>query len=58
MVNFNWKKTIGLLLSVFALSISSVALTGCEGGEETEIETPEGEVEIEEEGEELEIEEE
>lgn len=58
MINFNWKKTISLLLGVFALSIGSVALTGCETGEETEIETPGGEeVEIEEEGDEIEVEE-
>jgi hypothetical protein len=58
MINFNWKKTISLLLGVFALSIGSVALTGCEeGGEEVEIEQGGEELEIEEEGEELEVEE-
>ena len=38
MMNFKWKRLMGLGLSLFALSIGSIGLTGCE----TE---PEGEAE-------------
>ena len=44
MKNSNWKKIIGVGLSVFVLSLGSVGLTGCETGEE-EIETEELEIE-------------
>lgn len=30
MRNFEWKRLIGVFLSVFALSVGSVGLTGCE----------------------------
>ncbi|MEL7078309.1 MAG: hypothetical protein AAGM46_20615 [Cyanobacteria bacterium J06582_2] len=51
---YNWKRIIGIGLSVFALFIGSASLTGCEvGGEGEEIE----EGELEEEGEEIEGEE-
>ena len=30
MKNFEWKRLIGIGLSVFALSIGSIGLTGCE----------------------------
>ena len=30
MKNFNWKRTVGLALSIFVLFIGSVGLTGCE----------------------------
>ena len=43
MKNTNWKKIIGVGLSVFILFAGSVSLTGCETGEETE------ELELEEE---------
>jgi hypothetical protein len=36
MKSWNWKKAIGIGLSVFVLVIGSVGLTGCEVGEETE----------------------
>ena len=45
-MNTNWKKIIGVSLSVFALFVSSVGLTGCET-EEEEIETEELEIEEE-----------
>ena len=51
MKNPNWKKFVGVGLSVFVLSLGSVGLTGCETGEEVETE----ELEVEEE--ELEVEE-
>lgn len=44
MKNLNWKKIIGVSLSVFVLSLGSVGLTGCDAGEE-EVETEELEVE-------------
>lgn len=47
MKSTNWKKIIGVSLSVFALSLGSVGLTGCEAGEEAETETEELEVEEE-----------
>ena len=46
MKNTNWKKIIGVSLSVFVLSLGSVGLTGCEPGED-EVETEELEVEEE-----------
>ena len=57
MINSNWKKTIGLFLSVFVLSLGSVTLTGCDSGEEVEIESGGEEVEIEEEDGGIEVEE-
>lgn len=49
MKSINWKRIIGVGLSVFALFIGSATLTGCETGEEG-LEQEE----LEEEGEELE----
>ncbi len=46
-MNTNWKKIIGVGLSVFVLSLGSVGLTGCEAEEEVEIEETE-ELEVEE----------
>ena len=43
-MNTNWKKIIGVGLSVFVLSLGSVGLTGCEVEEEG-VETEELEVE-------------
>ena len=58
MINFNWKKTIGLFLSIFVLSLGSVTLTGCDAGEEeVEIESGGEEIEIEEDDGEIEVEE-
>ena len=59
MVNLSWKKIISVLMSVFVLSVGSVALSGCDageeeteiegaGGEELEVETEEDEIEVEE----------
>ena len=36
MKEFNWKKSIGLALSVMVLLVGSMGLTGCETGEEVE----------------------
>lgn len=36
MKNYNWRKNIGLVLSVLVLLVGSVSLTGCEAGEEGE----------------------
>lgn len=47
MKSFNWKKTVGLVLSIFVLFFGSVGLTGCEVGGEGE----EQEEELEQEGE-------
>lgn len=47
MKDINWKKIIGIGLSVFVLSAGSVGLTGCET--EEEVETPTEELEVEEE---------
>ena len=46
-MNTNWKKIIGVGLSVFVLSLGSVGLTGCEAGED-EVETETEELEVEE----------
>ena len=57
MEKINWKKIIGVGLSVFALSLGSVGLTGCEAGEEAEeVEVEDGEELEMEDGEELEVE--
>ena len=59
MVNSSWKKIISVLMSVFVLSVGSVALSGCDTGEETEVEGAGGEeLEVETEGDEVEVEEE
>lgn len=36
MKNYSWRKTVGLVLSVFVLLVGSVGLTGCEAPEEGE----------------------
>ncbi len=38
MKNYNWRKTVGLVLSVFVLLAGSVGLTGCEVETEGEAE--------------------
>ncbi|MBE9047923.1 hypothetical protein IQ255_26620 [Pleurocapsales cyanobacterium LEGE 10410] len=48
MKTINWRRIIGLGLSVFALSIGSVGLTGCETGEEVEEELEQEEAPLEE----------
>ena len=59
MVNLSWKRIISVLMSVFVLSVGSVALSGCDagedevevegaGGEDLEIETEDDEIEVEE----------
>ena len=47
-MNANWKKIIGVGLSVFVLSLGSVGLTGCEAGEDEVEETDTEELEVEE----------
>ena len=50
MKSFNWKKNVGLVLSIFVLFFGSVGLTSCEaGGEGEEPEELEQEGELEQE---------
>ena len=49
MKSFNWKKLVGLGLSVFTLFIGSVTLTGCEAEQEEDVEELEEETEDSEE---------